>query len=274
MNYIEIRLWIEPLWAEIIMAEMGEINYESFTEEPDGINAYIVEDLFSEEELQEIIAKYADMTEIRYERKIIEKQNWNEVWEQNYEPIEVAGRCRVRASFHEPKPEFEYEIEITPKMSFGTGHHETTSMVLEIQLDLDQANKHVLDVGCGTGILAIMAEKRGATQISAFDIEEWAAENSRENAEINQCKYLAVRQGTIEDEPTAKYDIVLANINRNILLRDIPKYVEFMADKCTLVVSGFYENDIEDIEEVANENGLTKTSVKTKNNWAAVVFER
>lgn len=276
MNYIEVKLNINPEFSDIFMAELGEIGYETFTEEAEGLNAYITEDLFSEENLDEIMERYLAMTPISYSYSTLEKKNWNEEWEKNYEPILAAnGRVRVRANFHEPDPNIQYELLINPKMSFGTGHHETTSMVLSLQMEIDHQAKKVLDVGCGTGILAIFASKLGASEVAGFDIEEWAAENSRENVELNACENVVIRQGTIEDEPADQYDIILANINRNILMRDIPKYVEFMkAAPSKLIVSGFYQHDIEDIEKVANESGLTKTHTENKNNWAAVIFER
>jgi ribosomal protein L11 methyltransferase len=275
MNYIEVNIQIATDFTDILIAELADIGFESFTEETEGFKAYITENLFDKNAIDELLAQYADLFTAIYTHEVVAKQNWNEVWENSYEPIEVEGVCRVRASFHEPDPHFKYEIVITPKMSFGTGHHETTSMVLAHQLDIDHANKKVLDVGSGTGILAIMAILRGASFASAFDIEEWAAENAKENTELNHCAdKIVVRQGTIEDEPMAKYEIVLANINRNILLRDIPAYTQFMTEKAILVVSGFYEHDIEDIEEVANEAGLVKVATKTKNQWASVVFER
>ncbi len=276
MNYIEVKLNINPEFSDIFMAELGEIGYETFTEEAEGLNAYITEDLFSEENLDEIMERYLAMTPISYSYSTLEKKNWNEEWEKNYEPILAAnGRVRVRANFHEPDPNIQYELLINPKMSFGTGHHETTSMVLSLQMEIDHQAKKVLDVGCGTGILAIFASKLGASEVAGFDIEEWAAENSRENVELNACENVVIRQGTIEDEPADQYDIILANINRNILMRDIPKYIEFMkAAPSKLIVSGFYQHDIEDIEKVANESGLTKTHTENKNNWAAVIFER
>lgn len=276
MNYIEVKLNINPEFSDIFMAELGEIGYETFTEEAEGLNAYITEDLFSEENLDEIMERYLAMTPISYSYSTLEKKNWNEEWEKNYEPILAAnGRVRVRANFHEPDPNIQYELLINPKMSFGTGHHETTSMVLSLQMEIDHQAKKVLDVGCGTGILAIFASKLGASEVAGFDIEEWAAENSRENVQLNDCDNVVIRQGTIEDEPADQYDIILANINRNILMRDIPKYVEFMkATPSKLIVSGFYQHDIEDIEKVANESGLVKTHTENKNNWAAVIFER
>ena len=276
MNYIELKLTINPEFSDIFMAELGEIGYETFTEENDGLNAYITEDLFSENAVDEIMERYLGMTPISYSYKTLEKKNWNEEWEKNYEPILAAnGQVRVRASFHEADPNIPYDLLINPKMSFGTGHHETTSMVLDLQTNVNHEGKKVLDVGCGTGILAIFASKLGASYVAGFDIEEWAAENSRENCQLNNCDNIVIRQGTIEDEPAEQYDIILANINRNILMRDIPKYVEFMKPApAKLVVSGFYQHDIEDIENVAKEVGLRKIQTENKNNWAAVVFER
>lgn len=276
MNYIELKLTINPEFSDIFMAELGEIGYETFTEDGDGLNAYITEDIFSENAVDEIMERYLGMTSISYSYKTLEKKNWNEEWEKNYEPILTAdGRVRVRASFHEADPNIQYDLLINPKMSFGTGHHETTSMVLSLQMNVNHEGKKVLDVGCGTGILAIFASKLGASYVAGFDIEEWAAENSRENCQLNNCDNIVIRQGTIEDEPAEQYDIILANINRNILMRDIPKYVEFMKPApAQLVVSGFYQHDIEDIENVAKEVGLRKIQTENKNNWAAVVFER
>ena len=275
MNYIELDIKVNPEWADILIAELGELDYESFTEDDEGVKAYITEELFLEEAVKTLVAQYQTQTPIAYSITEMPKRNWNEEWEQSYEAIEVEGRCRVRASFHAIDTAFEYDIVINPKMSFGTGHHETTSMMLAHQLTIDQQNKRVLDVGSGTGILAIMAAKRGASYVSAFDIEEWAAENALENTQLNDCENIVrIRLGTIEDEPLAQYEVVLANINRNILLRDIPAYTQFMTPACTLVVSGFYEQDIPDIEAIANLNGLKRVATKTKNNWAAVVFEK
>lgn len=274
MNYLELQLAVSPEFAEILMAELAEIGFESFTEEAEGLNAYILVDQLDHEAIEALVARYSPLTPLTYTIAEIEKQNWNETWEQNYEPIEVNEQVRVRASFHPENKNFAYEIVINPKMSFGTGHHETTSMVLAHQLDIDHEDKHVLDVGSGTGILAIMAEKRGAAYVSAFDIEEWAAENARENVALNGCSRVVVRQGTIETEPPGSYEIVLANINRNILLREIPIYATFMPAQATLVISGFYEHDIPEIAAVAAEEGFGIVNVKTKNNWAALRLER
>jgi ribosomal protein L11 methyltransferase len=272
LSYIELSVKADPDFSEILMAELAEIGFETFTEEADGLKAYIAENKFVQENLDEILNRYKDFFEFSYDKRTLEKENWNATWEANYPPIRVGEQVLVRASFHAPDPSVPYDIVINPKMSFGTGHHETTSMVMAHQLEMDFKEKTVLDVGCGTGILAILAEKLGATELSAFDIEEWAAENSRENAELNRCQHITMRQGTIENEPLIKYDIVLANINRNILLRDIHLYINYLKANGELVVSGFYTSDQADIEVKFAEFGLQKITEKSQNNWASLRF--
>lgn len=273
-TYYEARLTLNPDFNEIVMAELGQIGYESFVETDEGLLAYIVEEQFDAAQLQQLVDDYQSMTPIAVEYQQLEPKNWNEEWEKNYQPIEVAGKIRVRASYHEPNPAFQYEIVIDPKMSFGTGHHETTTLVMEQQLSLDHHGKSLLDVGSGTGILAILGEMLGATKLTAFDIEEWAYLNAVENAEMNGCKHMTVFQGTIEDCPHDTYDIVLANINRNILLREIPIYETFLKAGGTMMVSGFYEFDIEDITQKAEEVGLKLVAQKTLNQWATLRFEK
>lgn len=297
MNYIELKIITDSDFSEILMAELGEIGFETFTEEADGLNAYIPEVQFSQENLEEILGRYSEFFEFTYSKNTIEKQNWNAEWEANYPPIRIGEQVLVRASFHEHDTKVAYDIVINPKMSFGTGHHETTSMVMMHLLDFGKiktsedallqdkgacplvsvqesgiSNKSVLDIGCGTGILAILAEKMGASELSAFDIEEWAAENSRENAELNNCKHITVRQGTIETEPLKQYDIILANINRNILLRDINQYMNYLKPGGEIVISGFYTSDQADIEAKFAEFGLKKVAEKSQNNWASIRF--
>ncbi|WP_428667536.1 50S ribosomal protein L11 methyltransferase [Runella sp.] len=273
-NYAETRLTLNPDYNDILIAELAEIGYESFVESNDGLSAYIPETLFDVVLLQQVIDRYQSLTPIAFVHEQLETKNWNEEWERNYQPIEVAGKIRVRASYHTPDPTFEYDIVIDPKMSFGTGHHETTTLVMEQQLSLDHEEKSLLDVGSGTGILAILAEKLGATRLTAFDIEEWAYLNAVENAAMNGCSHIHVFQGTIADCPLATYDIVLANINRNILLQEIPTYVEFLANGGTLMVSGFYEFDIADIVQKAEEVNLRLITQKTLNQWAVLRFEK
>ena len=275
MNYLELQLRLSPDYTDILTAELAELGFDSFVETDEGLNAYITEPDFSEQAVQELITKYADQTAIAYEVSSLEKRNWNAEWERDYEPIEVASQVRVRASFHQSDARFRYDVVINPKMSFGTGHHETTAMMLEQQLGLDFTGKTVLDVGSGTGILAILAAKMGAKAVLAFDIEEWAVENARENAEVNECPQITVFQGTIADvDPDNKYDIVVANINRNVLLAEIPTYTNFLVPGGYLVVSGFYENDAIDIQQKATETGLLFVTSMTNREWTSLLFQK
>ena len=273
-SFVELNLSLHPDFAEILVAELAEIGFDSFVDTDEGIQAYITEELRDESALQELLDRYRALAQLVASWEKIEKQNWNEAWEKSFSPIQVDHTILVRATFHEPDPSFPLEIIITPKMSFGTGHHETTSQVMSLQLGIDHQGKSVLDVGTGTGILAILAAKLGATRIHGFDIDEWSVENTLENIDLNQTPFISVSQGTIADQEVFPYDIVLANINRNILLAEIPQYVSCMAPEGHLFVSGFYTQDAPDIEAVAIENGLKKIAEKSKNGWAAIVFQR
>jgi len=283
MNHTELTLTVAPDYADILTAELAELGYESFVETDEGLNAYITEADFDEESVQQLIARYAPQTAIAYTVTSLEKRNWNAEWERDYASIEVADKVRVRASFHEQDERFQYDIVINPKMSFGTGHHETTAMMLEHQLLFDIAGKTVLDIGCGTGILAILAAKMGAKAVLAFDIEEWAVENARENADLNDCPQLTVFQGTIAninppdnvlDWTPALFDVVLANINRNVLLAEIPIYTDLIKLGGYLLVSGFYEQDAVDIERRATACGLQPVQGMTTNRWTSLVYQK
>lgn len=275
MSYIEVTLTASPEYSEILIAELGEIGYDIFQETEQGFQAYIEEKDFSEQDLQEVLIRYQFAGEFPYELKTIAKQNWNEEWEKNFEPLLIADQVSVRADFH-PKPEsVQYDIVITPKMSFGTGHHETTTLMIENQLTVNHVGKRVLDMGCGTGILAIMAEQLGARQVLGVDIEDWTVENARENADRNNCQTLEIRLGdaaVLAGE--APFDIILANINRNVLLADMPVYSSLLQPGGPLVLSGFYTQDLEILQQKAAEHGLAYQSMRTKNNWVSAIFKK
>lgn len=275
MDFIEVSITAPPELVDILTAELSQYGYDTFMETEEGLAAYTTEAIFSEADIVSVLDRYNQDGQLTYDTQKIEKQNWNAEWEKNFEPLLIGNVCSVRASFH-PKPEnVQYDIVINPKMSFGTGHHETTTLMIENQLTIDHAGKRVLDMGCGTGILAIMACKLGAASIVAVDIEDWTVENARENAEINHCADIDVRLGDVQQIATDKpYDLVLANINRNVLLDDIPAYSAKLLPGGYLVISGFYTEDLKLIQEKAEHSDLEFTSVRTKNNWVSAVFSK
>ncbi|MEJ8758524.1 50S ribosomal protein L11 methyltransferase [Pontibacter sp. H259] len=274
MDFIEVTLKVNTDYADILTAELGELGFDAFVENEEGFSAYIDEDKYSQQELDEVIDRYADMVALTYTTQKIERQNWNEEWERNFEPLFIGDKVSVRASFHEKPANAEYDIVINPKMSFGTGHHETTTLMIENQLTIDHQDMRVLDMGCGTGILAIMAGELGAKEIVAVEIEDWTVENARENAELNGYGSIDVRLGGAEtiagDEP---YDIILANINRNVLLEDMPAYVAVLKKEGYLLLSGFYTEDLPMLQERATELSLTYLSHRVKNNWVSGIFQ-
>lgn len=273
MDFIEVAVKTSPEFNDILVAELGQAGYDTFQETEEGFCAYIPQDQFSEEELQEILDRYAGVAPVGHQTQLIKRRNWNEEWEKNFEPLLIAEVCSVRASFH-PKPDgVQYDIIINPKMSFGTGHHETTTLMIENQLTVGHAGKRMLDMGCGTGILAILAVKLGAEPVLAVDIEDWTVENARENAALNGCAAIEVRHGDVTvvegEEP---FDIILANINRNVLLADMPVYARLLLPGGVLMLSGFYTEDLNQIIQHAVQHVLTLDAVQTKNNWVSAVF--
>ncbi len=262
MNYLEFQFKIEPLQpaSEILIAELGYAGFESFVENEEGITAYIPVDEFKEESLEDIHILNSDEFEISYTTTEIEQVNWNSEWEKNFSPIIVDDKCSVRAPFHE-KPETEYDIVIEPKMSFGTGHHATTHMMLQHILKDEWEDLSVLDMGCGTGVLAILAGMKGAQPIDAIDIDNWCYLNTLENVERNNAENISVYEGTAELLEGRSYDRIIANINRNILLEDIKIYSKCLKSGGKLYLSGFYTEDISMIEEECNANNLKKETI-------------
>jgi len=275
VDYIEIKVNCDVLFRDILIAEMGEIDFDSFVETEVGFDAYITEDKFSHPGLQQLFNNYRKQTKIWYELKKVPRVNWNEEWEKNYDPIQVGDDIYVRAIFHDPRPEFPYEIVINPKMSFGTGHHETTHQILALQLEVDFREKAVLDIGSGTGILAIMAHKLGAGEVSATDIDDWCIENSTENFGLNEVTPKYIKQGVIKSlgfEET--FDIVLANINKNVLLEEMDEYARLTKSGGYLFLSGFYAYDEADILECTDALGFEKLKSTAKREWTAVLLKK
>ena len=271
--YKEYSFKIKPLQpaSDILIAELGEAGFESFVEEDDGILAYIQKTDWYKDILVSIEILKNNKFDISYQIKEIVQENWNVTWESNFHPIQIDNRCAVRAPFHK-KFDVEYDIIIEPKMSFGTGHHETTHMMLQFVLDHDFRGKSVLDMGSGTGVLAILAAMKGAEHIDAIDIDNWCYLNAKENVLRNHCEQINVYEGDSNLLGKRKYDIVLANINRNILLADIAKYAENLEDNGTLFVSGFYQDDIAIISKKCMANGLTRVKNYERNRWVAVKY--
>lgn len=273
MNYIQYQFTLEPLepWREILIAKLAECNFESFEEVENGLLAYVRKDQEDKNSIEEQLLLSEEVV-IQVETQEIETINWNQIWESNFHPILVNDECYIRAEFHDSKPEIPYEIIIQPKMSFGTGHHETTHLMVQYILETDCEGKSILDMGCGTSILGILTKKKGAKSVDAIDIDEWSVENSVENAIRNQVK-IHVELGDANKLHDKSYDIILANINKNILISDISMYakcLKFAGNQ--LIISGLLDSDFEDIEQVCLENGLKFESKKQKNEWIALKF--
>lgn len=273
-TYLEFDFKINPVqpWSEILMAELIEIGFDSFTEEYDGILGYIPEELFSEDALKSIPLMNNPDVEISYSFALMPNINWNEEWEKNFTPINVENKVLIRAEFHQENPNL-HEIIIQPKMSFGTGHHPTTHLMIQQMLDMDFMDKKVLDMGCGTSVLGIFAKQKDASEVVAIDIDEWSVENSIENAERNNVK-LRISQGTANNLGGEDFDIILANINRNILISDIPTYVSVLRDKGKLLLSGLCFFDVEDILEVCDKQGLRLINKQQREEWCSLLLEK
>ncbi|MBD0824411.1 50S ribosomal protein L11 methyltransferase [Aestuariibaculum marinum] len=271
--YIGYEFTVTPLQpaVEILIAELGFAGFESFVETETGVTAYIQKEEWNAEILNDVQILNSDEFKIDYTFNEIEQTNWNEEWEKNFNPIVVDDVCSVRAPFHE-NPNTKYDIIIEPKMSFGTGHHETTHMMIQHILKNDFTNKSVLDMGCGTGVLAILTEMKGAKPIDAVDYDNWCYVNSLENVERNNCEHITVIEGDASVLEGKKYDVIIANINRNILLQDMATYVSCLNENGTLFLSGFYNDDIPVIQEACEKLLLKFVEKFERNQWVALKF--
>lgn len=278
MDYLQTSVTVTPFnsdAAEVLMALMGDIGYESFEEKENGFEAYIPAQSLNEAKLAALSLPFEDIT-FSYTHTKLPAKNWNEEWEKNYfQPIVVGKQVVIRSPFHTNYPTMPIEIVIAPKMSFGTGHHETTAMMIEHILEMDIKGKRVLDMGCGTGILGILASIKGAAQVVGVDIDEWCVENSLENCTTNSVHNMAILHGTVSTiKQLDPFDVILANINRNILLEDMQHYVNQLSKDGTLVMSGFYQTDLEIIAQHASKLSLIEKSQKENNQWVAVAYKK
>lgn len=278
MRYIEVTFYSSPFSEDIydaLAADLANIGFESFVQSEDTLLAYINSALFSSVLIEKTIENFVLDVEIKFSFKPIEDKNWNEEWEKNFfNPIIIEDKCIIHSSFHIPQDKYEYQILIDPKMSFGTGHHQTTGLMIKEILDNKIEGKTVLDMGCGTAILAIFASMRGAKHITAIDIDEWAFENALENVQLNNITNIDVKLGAASLLGDETYDIILANINRNILLEDIPSYTKVLNEGGKLIMSGFYDKDIPVISKKCLENGLVFNHYIEKDHWVSVVCEK
>lgn len=279
MDYIEVKIIPQPFSeeiADVLSAFLAPVGYDSFTQEPDCLKAYCPKDLFSEDQLRDVLGElpFPEVT-CRYFIEAIETQDWNETWErqQAFEPIVIDTRCVIHDPAVSVAGDYLYEVLISPKMSFGSGHHETTAQILAEILNLSVSGKRVLDMGCGTGVLGILAARCGASFVKAIDIDDWVCGNARENVALNSVPQVEVECGDARLLSGAEtYDLILANINRNILLADMEAYVRSLAAGGELIMSGFYEEDVPAIRQRAEQLGLVYQYHRSSNNWAVARF--
>lgn len=257
---------------DMFMELLGEIGFDSFMDTDDGFDAYCQEPLLNEEELNDIMQMEQLANVKLLKKELIPDQDWNATWEASYEPVIINEFCRIRAPFHKVEGSYKYDLIIEPKMSFGTAHHETTSQIIELMLQSDFTGQNLLDMGSGTGVLAILAKKLGSATTVAIDNDEWAYRNALDNIRLNDENEIIVELGDASSLNDRQFDVILANINRNILLRDMKEYVKSLVDGGKIFFSGFYEEDLVLITKEAERLGLTYSNHVTKNNWTAAVF--
>ncbi|WP_167609084.1 50S ribosomal protein L11 methyltransferase [Maribellus sediminis] len=276
MEYKKLTIVISPFqeWLrDIITSQLANIGFDSFVDHNNGVDAYIPANLYHKGELNAVLDEFSEDFAFDVKSELIADRNWNEEWEKNYfKPLVVADECVVRAPFHKEFPHLKYEIVIEPNMAFGTGNHETTSLMLEYILKSDVAGKKVLDMGCGTGILGILCSMKEAKAVTAIDIDQWSFDGALGNTKLNKIFNIDVKLGDAALLGEENYDLILANIQRNVLLNDMPSYNKVLNDGGTLIMSGFYSEDIPAIKEKAESLGLKDAGHQIKNNWVAYAF--
>lgn len=276
MDYIELTIDIKPKkpWTEILIGELAELGFESFTEENNKLQAYIPSEKFNKNKVQTFLSEYSkNDLDLDFEQKLIPAQNWNESWESDFEPVKIENKLLIRAPFHDAEEGFEEVIEIQPQMSFGTGHHQTTYLLSKVLFDLDLADKTILDVGTGTGILGILASKKGAKSIIGTDIEPGACENAIENIERNDIKNFSILEGDLDVVPNEKYDGIIANINKNVLKKHLKGYADRSKDGTILLLSGFFETDVPELIEFAESFNFKHDKTHLNESWAVIQFK-
>lgn len=276
MNFYEVDFVLNPLLParEVLVAELADLGFESFVETDNGVKAYIVESDFNTSLLKGLMTAEINDQHLSHTVQLIQDQNWNAEWEKNFDPIIVDEMCLVRAPFHTGLPSYKYEIIIEPKMSFGTGHHATTHLVISEMMKQDFTGKQVLDMGCGTGILAIFGQMLGAKEADAIDIDQWSYENTLENIERNNVQDITTILGGAEVIPSKQYDIILANINRNILVRDMHHYNSVLAQGGTIFFSGFYTHDKPEIDNKASEFNWQLQTEQSRGEWCVLRYSK
>mgnify|MGYP006290068215 CR=1 FL=1 len=273
MTYIELDVKItpySPVLAEILTARLADIGYESFSEHEQGFYAYISKNQFQQERTENTILKYQNTNFISLDVSQIKEEDWNKLWESQYSPVTFGKNCIIKAPFHQIEKKYKYEIIIAPKMSFGTGHHASTALVIEELLEADLKSKTILDMGCGTGILSILASKLGAEKVTAIDIDEWAYQNCIENVSLNKISNIEVLQGSFDLLKNETYDVVVANITKNVILENLETMNNALNNKGVLILSGFYNQDVDEILSHASQCRLQKHSLPVKENWACI----
>ena len=272
MKYIEVDIEIEKseVFSDIVVARLNEIEFETFLENENGVRCYIQAILFDKKKLDIELDKIKKFTKLNFNINHVAQKNWNEEWEKNFKPVQINSNCLIRSEFHKNNGNFKDEIIITPKMSFGTGHHETTFLMINELYNLDLNDKSILDMGSGTGVLSIVASKKGAKQVVGIDIDEWAFQNSIDNAKLNNTENISFLHGDINLIENQNFDIILANINRNIIEKDIEEYYNLLSDKGDLLISGFLVEDVDFIINLSINNRFNVINKKNKGQWSMV----